>query len=143
MAQTYNLERFISAQHDDYERALFEIKSGRKRSHWMWYIFPQIQGLGLSETSKYYALRDLHEAEIFLAHEVLGSRLVRITDQLMQLQENDANKIFGSPDDLKLKSSMTLFCSLDEADPIFQSVLNKFFSGSKDEKTLKIISRQE
>jgi len=141
MAQAYNLERFVSAQEDDYEAASSEIKNGRKRSHWMWYIFPQIQGLGFSETSRYYALKDLHEAEAFLTHEVLGSRLIRITKQLLQLEEDDANRIFGSPDDLKLKSSMTLFSSLDGADPIFQSVLDKFFKGSRDEKTLKIIGK--
>jgi len=141
MTQVYNLERFISAQQDDYETALSEIKNGRKRSHWMWYIFPQIQGLGLSETSRYYALKDIQEAEALLTHEVLGSRLIRITNQLLQLEEDNASKIFGSPDDLKLKSSMTLFCSLDGADPIFQSVLDKFFQGGKDQKTLRIIGK--
>jgi len=141
MAQAYNLERFVSAQENDYETALSEIENGRKRSHWMWYIFPQIQGLGFSDKSRYYALKDLHEAEAFLTHEVLGSRLIRITNQLLQLEEDDANRIFGSPDDLKLKSSMTLFSSLDGADPIFQSVLDKFFKGSRDEKTLKIIGK--
>lgn len=139
MTQTYSLERFVSAQDKDYEQALSEIKSGRKRSHWMWYIFPQIQGLGFSETSRYYSIKDLFEAEEFMSHEVLGSRLLRITNELLQLEETDGTKIFGSPDDMKLKSSMTLFSSLDEADPVFTSVLNKFFGGSKDEKTLKII----
>lgn len=143
MAQEYDLERFVSAQDDDYEKAFAEITNGRKRSHWMWYIFPQIQGLGFTETSKYYALKDLREAEAFLAHELLGSRLMKITNQLLQLEESNANKIFGSPDDLKLKSCMTLFCSLDEADPVFDAVLDKFFKGSKDEKTLKIIGKME
>ncbi|WP_407425432.1 DUF1810 domain-containing protein [Arcticibacter sp.] len=143
MAQAYDLERFVSAQKDDYETAFSEIENGRKRSHWMWYIFPQIQGLGFSETSRYYALKDLHEAEAFLTHELLGSRLIKITNQLLQLKEDDANRIFGSPDDLKLKSSMTLFCSLDGADPVFEAVLDKFFKGIKDEKTLKMMGKQE
>lgn len=141
MTQTYNLERFVTAQENDYETALSEITNGRKRSHWMWYIFPQIQGLGFSETSRYYGLKDILEAEEFMNHEVLGSRLLRITNQLLQLEETDANKIFGSPDDLKLKSSMTLFASLDEADTVFQEVLDKFFKGIKDEKTLRIINK--
>ena len=143
MAQAYDLERFVSAQKDDYETAFSEIENGRKRGHWMWYIFPQIQGLGFSETSRYYALKDLHEAEAFLTHELLGSRLIKITNQLLQLKEDDANRIFGSPDDLKLKSSMTLFCSLDGADPVFEAVLDKFFKGIKDEKTLKMMGKQE
>lgn len=139
MTQTYNLDRFVSAQDNDFEIALAEVRNGRKRSHWMWYIFPQIQGLGFSETSRYYAIRDLFEAEEFMNHEVLGSRLLRISNELLQLEEMDASEIFGSPDDMKLKSSMTLFSSLDEADPVFALVLDKFFGGSKDEKTLKLL----
>lgn len=139
MTQTYNLDRFVSAQENDFETALAEIRNGRKRSHWMWYIFPQVQGLGFSETSRYYAIRDLLEAEEFINHEVLGSRLLRISNELLQLEEKDANEIFGSPDDMKLKSSMTLFSSLDEADPVFTLVLDKFFGGSKDEKTLRLL----
>lgn len=139
MTQTYNLDSFVSAQDNDFEIALAEVRNGRKRSHWMWYIFPQIQGLGFSETSRYYAIRDLFEAEEFMNHEVLGSRLLRISNELLQLEEMDASEIFGSPDDMKLKSSMTLFSSLDEADPVFALVLDKFFGGSKDEKTLKLL----
>ncbi|MGV3706418.1 MAG: DUF1810 domain-containing protein [Arcticibacter sp.] len=142
MTSAYNLERFVSAQENDYESALSEITNGRKRSHWMWYIFPQIQGLGFSQTSRFYALKDLQEAEAFLDHEVLGSRLLRITSELLQLEESDAHQIFGSPDDLKLKSSMTLFASVDGADPVFQAVLDKFFNGAKDTKTLSLIGQQ-
>jgi uncharacterized protein (DUF1810 family) len=134
-----NLERFIAAQSKDYEVALSEIKNGRKQSHWMWYIFPQIQGLGLTETSRFYAIKDIGEAEEFLEHPVLGSRLISISRELLKLNSNDAHEIFGSPDDLKLKSSMTLFSSVNNADPVFKLVINKFFNGSMDGKTLEII----
>ena len=133
------LQRFIDAQKEDYQTALSEIKNGRKRSHWMWYIFPQIQGLGSSETAMYYAIKNIDEAEAFLAHPVLGKRLIEISNELLSLQENDAHQIFGSPDDLKLKSSMTLFSSLNNTNPAFQSVLEKFYQGTKDDRTLRII----
>ena len=141
MSKENNLERFLSAQERSYETALAEIKRGRKQSHWMWYIFPQIQGLGFSETSKFYAIKDLEEAKEFLAHPVLGQRLIRICNELLKLHDNNANKIFGTPDDLKLKSSMTLFSSLD-ANPVFDLVLEKFFNGAKDARTLAIIAGQ-
>jgi len=141
MSKENNLERFLSAQERSYETALAEIKSGRKQSHWMWYIFPQIHGLGFSETSKFYAIKDLEEAKEFLAHPVLGQRLIRICNELLKLHDNNANKIFGTPDDLKLKSSMTLFSSLD-ANPVFDLVLEKFFNGAKDARTLAIIAGQ-
>lgn len=142
MTKENNLKRFIDAQESDYKIALSEIKNGRKRSHWMWYIFPQIQGLGFSETSKFYAIKDIDEAEAFLKHPVLGSRLVEICNELLQLKSNDANRIFGSPDDLKLQSSMTLFSSL-QTHPVFQLVLDKFFNGTKDNRTLQIIDKQK
>jgi len=138
-----NLKRFIEAQEADYQIALSEIKNGRKQSHWMWYIFPQIHGLGFSETSKFYAIKNIQEAEEFLMHPILGYRLIEICNKLLELKSNDANKIFGSPDDLKLKSSMTLFSSLDNSNPVFQSVLEKFFNGTKDNKTLQIISEEQ
>ena len=134
-----NLERFIEAQEKDYAIALAEIKNGRKRSHWMWYIFPQVQGLGFSTTSIYYAIKDIREAEAFLKHPVLGERLIQICNALLELPVNDANKIFGNPDDMKLKSSMTLFAAVPGTDPVFNSVLNKFFNGSKDNKTIEIL----
>ena len=134
-----SLQRFIDAQQSDYETALSEIKRGRKQSHWMWYIFPQIQGLGFSATSKLYAIRNLQEAQAYLNHPLLGKRLKEITDALINLPLNNAHEIFGSPDDVKLKSSMTLFASLPDADPVFESALKKFFKGEKDAKTLLII----
>jgi uncharacterized protein (DUF1810 family) len=138
-----SLQRFIDAQKTDYEIALSEIKSGRKHSHWMWYIFPQIHGLGFSETSKFYALKSVDEAKEYLSHPVLGKRLIEISKALLDLPSVNAHSIFGSPDDVKLKSSMTLFASLPNADPVFQSVLEKFFYGGKDDKTLKIINEEE
>jgi uncharacterized protein (DUF1810 family) len=135
-----SLQRFIDAQERDYPIALSEIKKGRKRSHWMWYIFPQVKGLGFSETSKRYAIKNLQEAEVYLAHRVLRKRLIQISKELLKLKTDDANQVFGSPDDLKLKSSMTLFASVPNSDPVFESVLEKFFNGQKDERTLEIIS---
>ena len=142
MSTTPNLERFIDAQQQDYDIALAEIKQGKKRSHWMWYIFPQIQGLGFSETSRYYAIKDKEEATSFLKHPVLGTRLLQICHVLLQLPDKNATNIFGYPDDLKLKSSMTLFASLPNADPVFQAVLNKFCNKAKDERTLQILEQQ-
>ena len=143
MQKKQDLERFKDAQETDYKVALSEIKNGRKQSHWMWYIFPQIQGLGFSETSRYYAIKDMQEAAAFLQDPLLGSRLIQICDALLGLAGNDANKIFGSPDDLKLKSCMTLFSVLQNTNPAFQLVLDKFFNGSKDVKTLQIIERMQ
>jgi len=109
----------------------------------MWFIFPQIQGLGSSETSKFYAIKNAEEAEQYLQQPVLGSRLIEICRELLQLEENDANRIFGSPDDMKLKSSMTLFASLPVTDPVFQQVLDKYFDGKRDSRTLGILDRQK
>lgn len=142
MLKTHNLQRFIDAQEKDYDIALTEIKEGRKRSHWMWYIFPQIQGLGFSETSRYYAIKDKDEATAFLKHPLLGTRLILICHELLRLPNKNAGNIFGYPDDLKLKSSMTLFASLPDVDPVFQAVLNKFFNGVKDDKTLYLLNQQ-
>ena len=139
MSEEINLSRFIDAQNNDYSIAMEEIKQGRKRSHWIWYIFPQIQGLGFSESSKYYAIRSLREADEYLKHPVLGNRLINISQALLDQAGNDANKIFGTPDDLKLKSSMTLFALLKETNPVFQMVLDKFFNGKRDDRTIEII----
>ena len=138
-----SLQRFIDAQEKDYETALAEISQGRKRSHWIWYIFPQIQGLGFSETSKFYAIKNIDEAAEYLKHPVLGERLIRICHALIKNPGDDANKIFGSPDDMKLKSSMTLFAELPGTDPVFQKVLDKFFNGTRDSKTIEILTSQK
>ncbi len=122
-----NLERFLDAQENDYAAALAEIKRGKKQSHWMWYIFPQIAGLGFSSTSKFYAIRDKREAESYPAHPVLGKRLIEISNALLTVEGKTANQIFGSPDDVKLKSSMTLFAALEDTDPVFQRVIGQIF----------------
>jgi uncharacterized protein (DUF1810 family) len=135
-----SLERFITAQETNYQIALSEIKHGKKKSHWMWYIFPQIQGLGFSELSKLYAIKNLDEAAAFLQHPVLGRRLIDICSELLLLKTNNANAIFGRPDDVKLKSSMTLFAAAKNADAVFQLVLDKFFNRTKDQATFRIIN---
>src|SRR5690606_33688073 len=136
-----DLNRFIKAQENSFEQALSEIKSGRKRSHWMWYIFPQFKGLGFSETSKYYSIKDLDEAKRYLNHPILGERLKLITNELLALNENNANKIFGNPDDLKLKSSMTLFAAINISEEnIFNAVLDKYFNGQTDRKSTRLNS---
>ncbi|RZK29124.1 MAG: DUF1810 domain-containing protein [Hymenobacter sp.] len=136
-----DLTRFLDAQATAYPQALAEIQAGRKRSHWMWFIFPQIQGLGFSQISKHYAIKDLPEAAAYAAHPVLGGRLVEISTALLGLAGNDANRIFGDPDDLKLKSSMTLFAAVPGANPVFEAVLAKFFRGSRDAKTLQLLGK--
>lgn len=135
-----DLKRFLDAQETDYEIALSEIRAGKKRSHWMWYIFPQIAGLGFSETSKFYAIKDRSEAESYLAHPVLGKRLIEISNELLKIEGKTVNQIFGSPDDIKLKSSMTLFGALENTNPVFQKVLDKYFDEEKDRKTLELIA---
>ncbi|RYU75827.1 DUF1810 domain-containing protein [Hymenobacter persicinus] len=136
-----HLNRFLDAQQSSYAAALAETWAGRKRSHWMWFVFPQIQGLGLSETSRFYAIHDLAEAESYLRHPVLGARLVEISQALLALEPADAGRIFGSPDDMKLRSSMTLFAALPSPNPVFQAVLDKFFGGAADEKTRRLLAR--
>ncbi len=143
MTDQYNLKRFIDAQESKFQNALNEIKNGRKQSHWMWFIFPQIAGLGYSETSKFYAIKDTVEASLYLEHFVLGSRLIEISEALIKIEGKTANQIFGSPDDLKLKSCMTLFSSIQNTNSIFKTVLKKYFNGTKDLKTLQIIQNQK
>ena len=135
-----NLDRFLQAQETEYEQALSEIKAGRKRSHWMWYIFPQYKGLGFSETAKFYSIQNLNEAKDYLNHPILGYRLRQITNELLLSDEHNASQVFGNPDDKKLKSSMTLFASIASLqENVFKKVLDKFFSGFLDEKTLKLL----
>lgn len=133
------LERFKKAQENDYSIALNEIKSGRKRSHWMWYIFPQVAGLGMTETSRHYAIKDMREATDYLLDTELGLRLVTICNALLKLETNDPYAIFGSPDDLKLKSSMTLFDAVPATFPVFSEVLDKFYAGERDLRTLELL----
>ena len=139
----YDLERFVSAQEYSYENALSEIRAGKKTSHWIWYIFPQLKGLGHSYRSEYYGIEDEDEAKSYLGHPILGSRLVEITETLLSLKESDPLKVMGSPDDLKLKSCMTLFAYISESGSIFHQVLEKYFGGGKDEKTMSILERKK
>ena len=136
-----DLSRFLKAQEQDYEQALREIRSGRKRSHWMWYIFPQIQGLGFSPTAQYYAIRDLQEARDYLAHPVLSARLKEISSALLDLNGLSASEIFGYPDDLKLRSSMTLFRMADLNEPVFLEVLEKYYDGKPDARTVELAGK--
>ena len=139
MARSTDLQRFIDAQDRDYSIALTEIRQGKKESHWMWYIFPQVRGLGLSDMAQRYAIHDLEEAKAFLEHPVLGQRLLEISNALLESTTNDAYEVFGTPDNLKLKSSMTLFASVVNADNVFQQVLDKFYHGERDKVTLNIL----
>lgn len=134
----HDLNRFISAQERSYDAALREIKAGHKRTHWMWYIFPQIAGLGFSSTAQFYAISSMQEAKDYYAHPVLGKRLVEISEALLALDTSDAAAVMGYPDDLKLRSSMTLFLAAS-GDAVFQKVLDKFYSGKPDSKTLSIL----
>ena len=136
------LERFTEAQKSCYETAREEIRNGRKRSHWMWYIFPQVRGLGFSETSRYYGIADRAEAEAYLAHPVLGQRLREMTDLLSELETADAKAVFGHPDHLKLRSCMTLFY-LVSGEERFQKVLKKFFGGIPDARTVDLLADTE
>ena len=137
----FNLERFQRAQAFDYDTALREIRDGRKESHWMWYVFPQIQGLGFSSTAQYYAIRDIAEARAYLQHPVLRERLLEISNALLALDTHNASEVFGWPDDLKLRSSMTLFAEAEPECDVFQKVLDQYFQGRKDERTLEILSQ--
>ncbi|GAB3022015.1 DUF1810 domain-containing protein [Spirosoma pulveris] len=139
MTSESSLKRFLDAQENDYARALTEIKNGRKQSHWMWYVFPQIAGLGFSETAKFYSIQDREEAQSYLDHPVLGSRLREISQALLAIEGKTAHQILGSPDDVKLSSSMTLFGALTPTDPVFQAVLNKYYAGVPDARTLAIL----
>jgi len=136
------LLRFLSAQENTYSKALEEIKEGRKDSHWMWFIFPQIDGLGYSLTTRYYALMNLKEAEEFLAHPILGPRLIGISNELLKIENKTAKDIFRTPDDNKLRSCMTIFSCTKNTSPVFELVLKKYFGGLKDENTMMLISEK-
>ncbi len=138
-----NLERFIKAQKQDYERALEEIKNGQKLTHWIWYIFPQIKGLGYSEISNYYGIDDLEEAKAYLQNEYLRNNLLEITEALLNLDSNNPTEILGYPDDLKVKSCMTLFNYVDQRILIFKKVIDKYYNGEFDNKTITLIKQKK
>ena len=135
----WNMERFKRAQEQSYEQALQEIRSGKKRSHWMWYIFPQMRGLGFSSTAEYYGISSLEEACAYLEDPVLGPRLTEISQALLELEDKNADRVFGYPDNLKLRSSMTLFAAAAGEDSVFQQVLDAYFDGNADQHTIAML----
>ena len=135
----FYLQRFLEAQEGIYHAVLRELRSGQKRTHWMWFIFPQVDGLGMSETSRYYAIKSLAEAQAYLSHPILGVRLRECASILLTLEGRTAHAIFGSPDDRKLQSCMTLFLSTSGESELFGSVLEKYYNGNKDSRTLEIL----
>ncbi len=137
----YDLKRFLAAQEGVYERALAELKAGRKQTHWMWYIFPQIDGLGYSPTAKHYAIKGKEEARQYLSHPVLGKRLVECTEAVLSLRGGSVSEIFGYPDDLKFRSSMTLFEKIAGLGSVFSSALDRYCSGERDAATLRLIGK--
>jgi uncharacterized protein (DUF1810 family) len=137
----HDLDRFVRAQERDYADALAEVRAGQKESHWMWYVFPQIAGLGYSATSQRYAIKSREEAAAYLAHPILGPRLIKIAEAALAVEGRSARAIFGSPDDLKLKSSATLFAQVTPAGSVFERLLAKFFGGERDEQTLRLLER--
>ncbi|WP_193164754.1 DUF1810 domain-containing protein [Microbulbifer hainanensis] len=139
MNDPFDLERFEKAQRDVYADALAELTDGQKRSHWMWFIFPQIAGLGHSAMAQRYAINSLEEAKAYLEHPVLGERLQECCQQLMQLEGRSAHDIFGSPDDMKLRSSLTLFAAAEPRNCIFEQLLGRYYRGQADTRTLEIL----
>jgi uncharacterized protein (DUF1810 family) len=135
----FELERFVRAQARTYEVALAEIRSGRKRSHWMWYVFPQVAGLGVSETSKHYAIGSAAEARAYLAHPVIGPRLVECVEAVLKVQGRSAREIFGSPDDRKLRSCATLFAQVSPPKSVFERLPEKYYEGEQDARTLELL----
>jgi uncharacterized protein (DUF1810 family) len=136
MDDRFSLARFVEAQAPVYAQALAELRAGRKRSHWMWFVFPQIAGLGTSAMAQRYAIASLDEAQAYLAHPVLGERLRECAQAMLSLEGRTAHDILGSPDDLKFHSSMTLFHIAAPGEPVFQACLEKYFGGQEDPQTL-------
>jgi len=135
----FDLDRFVEAQDGDYDRALAEIRRGRKESHWMWYVFPQIDGLGSSPTARRYAIRSRAEAEAYLDHPVLGPRLIEIAEAAAGVDAKSATDVFGHPDDLKLRSCATLFAAVSPPGSVFERLLEKYFGGEPDGATLRLL----
>lgn len=136
MTDKFNLNRFLDAQENIYESALFEIKRGNKSSHWMWYVFPQYKGLGYSSTSKKYAITCIEEASMYFNHPILGRRLIEITNAFLNIENKSAYEILGDPDYLKMKSCMTLFNYIQSESKVFSQVINKYYSGLECSRTI-------
>ena len=139
MSDSSDLDRFVRAQETNYTQALSELRGGRKRTHWMWYVFPQLEGLGSSPTAVLYAISGLDEAESYLAHPVLGPRLVECAEAVLQHATLSASEMLGYPDDMKLRSSATLFARVSPAGSVFQRILDTFFDGQPDQTTLRLL----
>ena len=137
--EQYNLSRFIDAQETTYEGAMLELARGKKESHWIWYIFPQIVGLGNSKATKIFSIKSLEEGRAYLEHPVLGPRLLEACEILLTLKDKSINEVLGFPDDLKLLSSMTLFETFSESNSVFTRIIEVYFDGERDEATLEII----
>ncbi|MDJ0702369.1 MAG: DUF1810 domain-containing protein [Leptolyngbyaceae cyanobacterium MO_188.B28] len=143
MRDTYNLRRFLEAQNPIYDEVLHELKLGRKRSHWMWYIFPQMKGLGWSWAAQEFAISSLEEAQAYLNHSILGSRLRQCTQLVLNAHSRTIKQIFDYPDHLKFRSSMTLFSSAAKDNKLFNEALIKYFSGAPDPLTLDILEESQ
>lgn len=142
MANSYDLSRYLEGQKSTYNNALAEIQQGKKQSHWMWFIFPQIIGLGFTDYNIFYAIKNIEEAKEYYYHPVLGKRLIEITTAFLNIKNKTALDILGKPDTRKLKSCMTLFLQVPNASTIFQDVLDNFYDGEQDQKTLEILQKQ-
>lgn len=138
----HDLNRFLQAQAGIYERVLSELESGQKRSHWMWYIFPQLSGLGFSATAKRYSIQSTEEAGAYLLHPVLGLRLTECAEAALRIEKRSANEIFGAPDDLKLRSCATLFALVSPEGSVFNQLLLRFFQGDRDRQTLRLLDER-
>jgi uncharacterized protein (DUF1810 family) len=134
-----DLQRFVDAQAGTYEQAVGELRQGRKTSHWMWWVFPQVAGLGMSSISQQYAVRDLAEATAYVHHDVLGPRLLECCRALLDLDGLSAEQVLGTIDAIKLRSSMTLFAHADPSEPVFREVLERFYDGQEDERTVTLL----
>ena len=139
MTDPYDLNRFIEAQEAVYERALSELQNGRKKTHWMWFIFPQIAGLGSSAMSHRYSIRSVDEARAYMDHPLLGARLRECGNAILQVEDRSATEILGSPDDMKLKSCATLFEAVSPRESVFAQILDKYYQGERDSRTLDLI----
>jgi uncharacterized protein (DUF1810 family) len=142
-ADPYNLSRFVEAQTHDYDEALSEIRAGRKQSHWMWYVFPQFQGLGTSPTSRHFAIRSAAEAGAYLANPILGPRLLECAETVLRINGRSALEIFGSPDDMKLRSCATLFAAVSPGDSAFHRIIEKYFHGERDQRTIQLLESSQ
>ena len=138
----YNLERFLVAQEAKYDDVLEELKDGEKRTHWIWFIFPQIEGLGHSEASRYYSIKSKAEAQAYLNHPVLGARLVECTELVLAVRGRSISEIFDFPDDMKFLSCMTLFAAVSEPDSVFARAIDQYFDGVQDQNTHRLLDKR-